>query len=239
MTRAIATAAIGVLVLLPGRTLHAQERPPIIERIAKAHGLESFGDIERIRFTFHLGSKGIEFVQTFDWDPKTDELSFEGKDKTGKPLKATYRRSELGSQSAVVKDEVDPAFQNAQYWLLLPLHLSWDTSAKVEDTGTHKLPLGKGSATRVVVTYPPQGGYTPGDVWEVFVDAGGRVRQFIWRLGGSPKPTVVASWDDYKKAGPILLSLHRRGTLNGNPLRVSFSDVSVKMRGSNTWASPQ
>src|SRR5882672_9770039 len=93
------------------------------------------------------------------------------KDKTGKPPKATYRRSELSSQSAAVKDEVDPAFQNAQYWLLFPLHLSWDGGAKVEETGIHELPLGKGSATRVVVTYPPEGGYTPGDVLKLFVGA--------------------------------------------------------------------
>jgi len=80
-----------------------------------------------------------------------------------------------------VKDEVDPAFQNAQYWLLFPLHLSWDGGAKVEETGIHELPLGKGSATRVVVTYPPEGGYTPGDVLKLFVGADGRVRRFIWR----------------------------------------------------------
>jgi hypothetical protein len=239
MTKASRVAAIGVLVFLPGATLSAQERPPIAERIAKTYGLDSFGEIEGIRFTFNVDSKDLKLFQTWDWEPKKDEVSYDGKDKAGKPLKATYRRSELSSQSAVVKDEVDPAFQNAQYWLLFPLHLSWDGSAKVEDTGTHKLPLGKGSATRVVVTYPSQGGYTPGDIWELFVGTDGRVRQFIWRLGGSAEPTVVASWDGYKKAGPLLLSLEHRGTLNGKPLRVSFSNVSVKLSGSNTWVNAQ
>ncbi len=133
------------------------------------------------------------------------------------------------------RDEVDPSFQNGQYWLLFPLHLSWDRNAKVEDTGTHKLPLGKGSATRVVVTYPTQGGYTPGDVWELFLGADGRVKQFIWRLAGSATPTIVASWDGYKKVGPLLIAFEHRGTLNGKLLRVFFSDVSVKLAGSSTW----
>src|SRR6266436_5355204 len=218
MTKASRVPVIGVLligVLCPPAPVSAQERPPIAERIAKTYGLDSFGEVEGIHFTFTVDSKELKLSQTWDWEPKKDEVSYDGKDKTGKPLKATYRRSELSSQSAVVKDEVDPAFQNAQYWLLFPLHLSWDGSAKVEDTGTHKLPLGKGSATRVVVTYPSQGGYTPGDIWELFVGTDGRVRQFIWRLGGSAEPTVVASWDGYKKAGPLLLSLEHRGTLNG------------------------
>jgi hypothetical protein len=211
MTKASRVAAISVLVLLPGGTLSAQERPPIAERIAKTHGLDSFGEVEGIHFRFTLDSKDLKLSQTWDWEPKKDEVSHDGKDKTGKLLKATYRRSELSSQSAAVKDEVDPAFQNAQYWLLFPLHLSWDSSAKVEDTGTHKLPLGKGSATRVVVTYPPQGGYTSGDIWELFVGTDGRVRQFTRRRGGSAEPTVVASWDGYKKAGPLLVSLEHRG----------------------------
>src|SRR5258705_2923426 len=40
--------------------------------------------------------------------PYTTLFRSEGKDKTGNPLKVTYLRSELASQSAVVKDEVDP-----------------------------------------------------------------------------------------------------------------------------------
>ena len=81
-------------------------------------------------------------------------------------MKATYVRSQLSSQPAVVKDEVDPAFVNDQYWLIFPLLVVWDSGgngANVEDTGMHKLPLGKGSARRVVVKYPSEGGYSPGD----------------------------------------------------------------------------
>src|SRR5215472_7292704 len=71
------------------------------------------------------------------------------------------RLEQVSSQKAVVKDEIDPAFNIDQYNLLFPLHLFFrDSSAKVEGTGIHKLPMGKGSAMRVVVTYPSEGGYT-------------------------------------------------------------------------------
>ena len=94
-----------------------------------------------------------------------------------------------------MKDEIDPAFFNDQYWLLFPLHLSWDSSAEVKATGKHKLPLGKGSASRVVVKYPSEGGYTPGDTWELFVRTDNRIQEFRFHRGGSKKPTVViASW---------------------------------------------
>jgi len=223
---------VGILlagVLCPAVRLSAQQRPAIADQIAKTYGLDSFGQIEAIRYTFNVDAGPRKLSRSWVWEPKKDQVSYEGKDKTGNPLKVTYLRSELASQSAVVKDEVDPAFLNDQYWLLFPFHLVWDGSAKVEDTGKHQLPLGKGSARRVVVTYPAQGGYTPGDVWELFVGADNRVREFIYRRGGDAKPAVTATWQDYRKAGPLLVSLDHRGNLRGQPGRLFFSDVAVKL----------
>jgi hypothetical protein len=135
-----------------------------------------------------------------------------------------------------VKDEVDPGFFNDQYWLLFPFHLVWDASATVKDAGMQKLPLGKGSAKKVAVTYPSDGGYTPGDTWELYVGTDGRIRELAFRHGGSAKPSVVlATWADYKKAGPLLFSLDHRGTADGKPFHLSFSNVAVKLAGSNTW----
>ena len=103
----------------------------------------------------------------------------------------------------------------------------------------HKLPLGKGSAKRIVVTYPPEGGYNPGDTWELFVGADNRIREFTYHRGGDPKPAAVFSVDDYRKAGPLLVPLNRQGTFMGKQVRVFFSDVSVKLVGSNSWVNAQ
>ena len=46
---------------------------------------------------------------------------------------------------------------------------------------------------------------------------------------------VIATWLDYKKAGPLLVSLDHRGTADGKPLRVYFSNVAVRLAGSSTW----
>jgi len=227
---------LGALVI--AATSRAQQRLPISEQIAKTYGLDSFNQIEAIRYTFS-GKGPLTLSRTWVWEPKTGQVSYDGKDKAGKPVKLTYMRSQVNSQEAIVKDEIDPAFINDQYWLLFPLHLSWDSSAKVEDTGKHKLPLGKGSAERVVVTYPSEGGYTPGDIWELFVGSDNRIQEWAYHHGGSAKPTGVWSWKDYKKTGPLLISLDHPGTLNGKPERIFFSDVSVKLVGSNTWVNAQ
>jgi hypothetical protein len=240
MTKASRIPVIGVLligVLCPRAPVSAQQRPAIADQIAKTYGLDSFGQIDAIRYTFNidLAALKLKLSRSWVWEPKTDQISYEGKDKAGKPVKVTYSRSQLASQSAVVKEEVDPGFFNDQYWLLFPFHLVWDAGATVEDAGMQKLPLGKGSARKVAAKYS-SGGYTPGDTWELFVGTDGRIREMEFHHGGSAKPSVVlATWADYKKAGPLLLSLDHRGTADGKPFRLFFSNVAVKLAGSNTW----
>jgi len=138
----------------------------------------------------------------------------------------------------MVKEEIDPSFLNDQYWVLFPFHIVWDGSPEVTDAGMQKLPLGKGSARRVVVKYPSEGGYTPGDTWTLFVGSDNRVKVLDYHRGGSKKPTeVITTWTDYKLAGPLLVAHDHRGPADGKPIRIFFSDVAVKLTGSNDWVS--
>src|SRR5215467_12608209 len=164
MTASKCVAKTGLLtmaMLLLAATCSAQKCPPVAEKIAKAYGLDSFGQIEAIRYTFNLPL--FKISRTWVWEPKADRVTYEGKDKDGKAVKVTYVRSQLSSQPDNVKKEIDPGFTNDNYWLVFPFHAYWDTSATVTDEGMQKLPAGKGSARRVVVKYPPEvGGDTPG-----------------------------------------------------------------------------
>ena len=228
-----------VLLLAPNSW--AQQRPPILEQIAKTYGIDSWDKVEAIRYTWNGEIPGLfKAAHAWEWEPKTGKISYEGKDKDGKPVKVTYDSSQLSSQSDQAKNEVEPAFVNDNYWLLFPFHAYWDSSATVTDHGMHKLPLGNGSAELVAVKYPLEGGYTPGDTWELYVGKDKRVEQFVYHRGGPKKPSVViATWEGYKKAGPLLISTDHRGTADGGPLRLFFSDVAVKLTGSDTWMNAQ
>jgi hypothetical protein len=230
----------GVLILAPSSW--AQQRAPILEQIAKTYGIDSYGQIEAIRYTWNGEIPGLfKLAHVWEWEPKTGKISYEGKDKEGKPVKVTYTSSELNSQPDTVKNEVEPAFVNDNYWLLFPLHAYWDTSATVTDQGMRKLPVGKGLAKLVAVKYPAEaGGYTPGDTWELYVGKDNRVQQMVYHRGGSTKPSlVIATWAGYKKAGPLLISTEHRGTADGKPLHIFLSDVAVKLTGSDTWMKAQ
>jgi len=225
-----------VLLLAPNSW--AQQRPPILEQIAKTYGIDSWDKVEAIRYTWNGEIPGLfKAAHAWEWEPKTGKISYEGKDKDGKPVKVTYDSSQLSSQSDQAKNEVEPAFVNDNYWLLFPFHAYWDKSATVTDKRMQKLPIGTGSAELVVVKYPAEaGGYTPGDTWDLYVGKDHRVQAMVYHRGGDKKPSVVtATWAGYKKAGPLLISTEHRGTADGKPLHIFITDLSVKLAGSDTW----
>jgi len=241
MKKSSSVAIVGLMgfwVSVLAVTSWAQQRAPILEKIAKTYGLDEYGEVEAIRYTWNGEIPGLfKLSRVWVWEPKTNKISYEGKDKDGKPVKVSYDASTLSSQSDQVKNEVEPGFVNDNYWLLFPLHAYWDTGATVTDEGMKKLPIGTGSAENVVVKYPPEaGGYTPGDTWELYVGKDNRVEQMVYHRGGPQKPSlVIASWTGYKKAGPLLISTEHRGTADGKPLHISITDVAVKTTGSDTW----
>src|SRR5260370_2874429 len=107
---------LGVLLLVG--TSRAQTRPPIVEQLAKTYGLDSYGQVEAIRYTFNLQLPALklDLSRSWEWEPKTGKVSYEGTDKDGKPVKVTYLCSQLNTAPAVVKDETEPAFVNDHYW---------------------------------------------------------------------------------------------------------------------------
>jgi hypothetical protein len=214
----------------------AQEKPDIRHQIADAYGLASWSKVEQIRYTFSVDAALKKVARTWTWEIKADRVTYEGPDSTSKPTKVTYTRANMPPD--VVKD-VDPNFINDQYWLLFPFHLVWDKDVTVEDKGMTADPTGKtkGKVREVTVTYPKTGGgYTPGDMYDLFVGADNRIVAWNFHRGGAEKPTLTVTWADYKMAGPILISMDHRGTLSDKPFHLFFTGVAVKLAGASDFA---
>src|SRR5256885_4442293 len=178
----------GVLVLAPNSW--AQKRPPILEQLAKTYGLDSYGQIEAIRYTWNGEIPGVfKLAHMWEWEPKTGKISYEGQAKAGKPVKVSFIESQFSSQPDSVKNEVEPAFVNDNYWLIFPFHAYWDKSATVTDQGMKKLPVGAGSARVVVVKSPEEaGGFSPRGTLDLSVSQDHRAQDPVYPPRGAPPP---------------------------------------------------
>ena len=204
------------------------------QQIAESYGLQYFSEVEKVQYTFNvkLGEKQIS--RFWIWEPRLDRVTFKGMDYQEA---ITYTRDEImGTESNKLK-KIDAWFINDNYWLLFPYHVAWDTNAKVEDIGRQRLPMGDGNARCVVVTYPATGGYTPGDVYDLFLDDQYRLIQWVYRRGASEKPTRISTWDDHRKVGPLTMSLNHQG--EDQNFRVWFTNVGVRMVGIDSWLFAQ
>jgi hypothetical protein len=231
-----------VLVLAANSWGQAPQRAPILDQVAKTYGVDSWDKIDAIRYTWNVDITGLfKASHKWEWEPKTGKITFETADKDGKPVKVTYDSSQLSSQPDQVKNEVEPAFVNDNYWLLFPFHAYWDKSASAIDQGKFNLPVGPGMAELLPIKYPAEvGGFTPGDTWDLYVGKDNRVEYFVYHRGGAKPPSrVLATWGGYKKAGPILISTEHRGTADGKPLHLWITDVAVKLAGSDKWMAAQ
>src|SRR5215469_2882471 len=115
---AVRLFAFSALALVFAATARAGEIPPAAQEMAKTFGLDSWDQIEGLRYTWNAevpgavkpfdgGSGTITISHKWEWDPKTGTISYEGKDMNGQPLKVTYKRSD-STQSDTVKNVVDP-----------------------------------------------------------------------------------------------------------------------------------
>ncbi|MFZ7124960.1 MAG: hypothetical protein ACOWWM_02250 [Desulfobacterales bacterium] len=225
--------ALTLLALLPvGCAVMptAEDSGALRHRIADAYGISEFDRIETIRFTFNVDLPDRRVSRAWIWHPAEDRVTrIEENQVEG----LSYDREQLRSQPSDELVSIDSQFINDRYWLLFPFQIEWDRQAAVEDQGMEAAPISGRSLRRVVVTYPPDGGYTPGDVYEIFVDERFRIVEWIYRKGGSVEPTRQTTWEDHRRVGPILLSLDHHGP--DKQFRVRFTDVAVRLKGDSRW----
>lgn len=200
------------------------------ERIGNAYGVHYFSQIEQIQYRFNVKIGEKQISRFWIWEPKLDRVTFKGMNYQEA---VTYYRHEIDATASSALIKVDAWFINDNYWLLFPFHIAWDTNLAVEDIGRQNLPLGGGKAKCVVITFPASGGYTPGDVYEIYLNDNSRLLQWVYRHGGSEEPTRVTTWENYRQAGPLVLSLNRQA--RDESFRLWFTGVGVKLVGVDNW----
>lgn len=207
------------------------EAMAVRQLIGKSYGAQYFDQIEQLQYTYNV-KKGEQHHRRFwIWDPRTDRVTFDALDYTD-PV--TYFRKDLQANSSNLLKSIDAWFINDNYWFLFPFHVARDTRTMIEDVGLRKLPMGQGDAFCVVVTYPVEGGGdTPGDVYELYLNEKVRLVQWVYRREGSKTPTRIATWDDHRNIGPLVVSMTHQGEEDN--FKVWFTQVGVKLAGMDGW----
>jgi hypothetical protein len=99
------------------------------------------------------------------------------------------------------KKKLNAQFTNDEYWLLFPLHLKWDKGYKLSGGDTARGVISNAAYRKYIIQYNDKDGFTPGDMYDLFVDEKNVVREWAFHKGGSKEPSLITSWDSYTLIG--------------------------------------
>jgi hypothetical protein len=184
------------------------------------HGGSSWDRVEMIHFTWHVSAPGHELSREWTWWPHENRVRFGG---DAVYSEQEYFRTMLDEREDESTRAIDRMFVNDSYWLLYPFHVVWDDAEVSGSTFGGTEPVEH--VGRITVTYPVVGGYTPGDVYDLYFDADHVVRAWNYKRGGTGEGRLF-EWTEMRELGPFLFSLERR---NESGVMIWFTDLEVTL----------
>lgn len=190
----------------------------VAHRIANANGAGEWDKVTEVKFTFNMDRGEDHMERSWVWNPKTKDIKM-----TSPKDSLSYNRSSMDS----IAKEKDKGFINDAFWLTAPLHLMWDESATVTVQDTATAPISQKMMKKITLTYPNEGGYTPGDAYDFFYGDDNMVKEWIYRKGNVSEYSMVTTWEDYEDFNGVKLSKTHK--TKDPKFKLYFTGVDVKM----------
>jgi len=185
--------------------------------IARAHGLAAFDSIRSIDFTFTVERDATTTSRQWRWLPKKQEVVFFERGDS-----IVFKRMDT---STIQLKKLNAQFTNDEYWLLFPMHLQWDDGYTFTVKGQATAPISARNLHLYSVQYNKDGGFTPGDRYDIYTDEKDIIREWSFHKGGSDSPTLTTTWEGYKQwNGLIIATNHVR---KDGKFRIYFTGIVI------------
>ena len=190
----------------------------VLEKVANAHGFNNWANVNELKFTFNVDRDTNHFERVWTWKPKTNDV-------TAKSLETeiSYNRKALDS----ITSKTDAAFINDKFWLLLPFQLIWDqNNFKYEHSAQSQAPISKKAMQKLTIVYGAEGGYTPGDAYDIYFGDDHIIQEWVFRKANSAEPSMTTTWEDYTTInGMKFAKSHKK---EGENFNLHFTAIAVK-----------
>ncbi len=160
----------------------------LAEKIAYAHGYDNWSNVEQFEFTFGGKIEEPQSGRSWQWKPKTNDITMMTSSDT-----ISYNRNSMDSLAL----RTDPAFINDKFWALIPFQLIWDEGLTISEPIKAAAPISKTELSKVVMTYSNEGGYTPGDAYDLYIDEDYMIREWSFRKGNAEEPSLSNTFENY------------------------------------------
>jgi hypothetical protein len=172
-----------------------------------------------LEFTFNVQrDTSAPSSRRWQWFPKTNEAVF-----VTDSGNTRFNRNDTSTENL---RKLNARFTNDEYWLLYPLHLSWDKGFQLSDSGMKVAPISGKSLRKVTARYNDKDGFTPGDMYDVYVDDSNVVREWAFHKGATLEPSLITTWEDYQDFDGLKIAKEHKS--KDEKFRLWFTNVQVK-----------
>ena len=188
------------------------------EKIAHAHGFENWKNVNEIKFTFNVDRGENHFERTWSWQPKEDYVV----SSINKDSISMYTRTTTIDAKFV---NVDKSFINDKYWLLVPFQLIWDEGITISEPVKELAPISKTELNKITLIYGNEGGYTPGDAYDIFYSDDFLIKEWVYRKGNSEEQTMATTFENYEDFNGIKIATEHK-MADGN-FNLYFTNIKI------------
>ncbi|MCP9201426.1 hypothetical protein MKO06_16060 [Gramella sp. GC03-9] len=194
-----------------------QKELAVHEEIAMANGFKEFDSIDQLNFTFNVKvNDSLRSSRRWEWNTETDEISLTERDTT-----LTYTRTDSIAEE---NKSIDQKFINDTYWLLFPFQLEW-SNANFSEVKTAAAPISGKELKMITVSYPSEGGYTPGDSYDIYFDDDHMIQEWVYKAAGGNRQ-MATTWEDYQNYKGVKIAKSHKSA--DGSFELYFSDISVE-----------
>jgi hypothetical protein len=176
---------------------HVKKELTIAQKIANAHGFEHWDKVKEFHFTFGGKAEDANSGRSWIWNPKTDDITLNRGGET-----FSYNRQRM--DTTAIKN--DRAFINDKFWALIPFQLVWDTNATISESLEATSPVKGETLNKITITYSNEGGYTPGDAYDIYYDNDFIIREWSFRRANQAEPSLSNTFEKYDNFNGILVA---------------------------------
>lgn len=181
-------------------TLVETKELTVAEKIAEAHGLESWNNVTKIDFIFNVDRGDNHFERSWQWEPKTNNISMIS-------TKDTVRYNRMNMDSTAIK--TDGGFINDKFWLLTHFNLVWDEGIELSEPIKELAPISKTELNKISMTYVGDGGYTPGDAYDLYYGDDYLIKEWVFRKANAKEPSLITTYEGYQDFGGLKIATIR------------------------------
>lgn len=189
----------------------------ILDKVANAHGFDHFKDVKEIAFIFNVDRDSSHFQRSWKWNIATNDIETLNDGK-----KFNYNRGNLDS----ISTKINAGFINDKYWLLAPFNLVWDKDNITYTQQTEiPAPISKKPMQKLTIVYGHEGGYTPGDAYDLYFGPDFIIREWVYRKGNQQEASLTTTWENYKDINGLKIAeMHQN---EDRSFKLYFTDLQI------------